>query len=109
MAIVVYDVALYTKDHFYDWGQCEWRKHLNSLTNIKYKDLNYNGGDIQSVVDSLNTWTDVIHEPLTIDSFPFVIYRQIDTQNTSESNLIIHTNLNDLKNDSAINNFNPNI
>lgn len=109
MAIVVYDVALYTSDHFYDWGQCEWRKYLNSLTNIKYKDLNYNGGDLQGVIDSLNSWFDVDQEPLTINSFPFVIYHQIDTQDTTKTNLIVHRNLDDLKNDSAIINFNPNM
>lgn len=109
MAIVVYDVALYTTDHMYDWGQCEWRKYLNSLTNIKYKNLNYHSGDKQGVVDALNTWFDVDHIPLTIDSFPFVIYNQIDTQDTTRAKLILHRTLDDLKNDTILSNFNPNM
>lgn len=110
MAIVVYDVALYTIDHIYNWGQCEWRKHLDSLSNIKYKNLNYNSTpDLQTVIDPINSWLDVEQEPLTVNSFPFVIYHQIDTQDTTNSKLIIHRTLNELVNDSAINNFNPDI
>ena len=107
MAIIVYDVALYTTDHMYDWGQCEWRKYLNSLTNIKYRDLNYHSVDLQQVVDPLNTWFDVDVEPLTADSFPFVIYRKLDTQDIGHTTLVLHRTLEELKNDTTLINFTP--
>ena len=43
MSIIVFDFALVSADHIYNWGQCEMREYVNSLTNIPTKDLNYNG------------------------------------------------------------------
>lgn len=109
MAVIVFDVALYTSDHIYNWGQCECRKYLDDLTNIQYKNLNYNGANLEDVVFPLNTWLQPEEDPLTAESFPFVMYHQIDTKNTSYTKLIVHRTLESLLSDEVLKNFNPDL
>jgi len=106
MALVVFDLSLYTKDHINDWDNCEWRQYLNDLPNIQYKDLGYFGVNLEDVVAPINTWLDPDDEKFTPDSFPFVTYQLIDTNNTSQYKMVYHRTLESLKNDIILKDYN---
>jgi len=107
MALVVFDLSLYTKDHINDWDKCEWRQYLNSLPNIQYKDLGYYGANLEDTVAPINTWLDADEELFTPESFPFVIYQLLDTTNTAGYRLVYHRTLESLKNDEVLKNYAP--
>ena len=109
MAVVIYDVALYSVTPNSKIYSCPWRQHLSSL-NVEWKDLNYTGSptdNLQGVIDSLNSW-DLRDEPLTVDSYPFLVYQKADSSiNGGFPTAIIRDTLQSLLDDEDLKNYEP--
>lgn len=105
MAVIVFEFALVSADHIYNWGQCEMRQYVNSLTNTPTRDLNYNSANLEEVIAPFNSWLNVEDERLTVNSFPFVVYRKIDSKKTFIE-LVVHRTLESLKADQFLIDYN---
>jgi len=107
MAVVIFDVALYSRTPMKKITDCQWRKYLNTIDCIDYKDLNYGGvTNLEAVLDPLNTWIEDGSEPFTESSFPFLIYRKADSSiNGGNPVLVIHRTLESLMEDKDLGNY----
>ena len=107
MAVVIFDVALYSRTPLKKITECEWRKYLNSIETIDYKDLNYGTViDLEPVLEPLNSWIEKDEQQFTESSFPFVIYRKADSSiNGGNPILVIHRTLESLIEDKELGNY----
>lgn len=107
MAVVIFDVALYSRTPRKKLTDCEWRKFLNSIDELEYKDLNYGTvTDLEPVLEPLNSWIDENEPRFVESSFPFVIYRKADSKiNGGNPVLVIHRTIESLLNDSDLRDY----
>lgn len=109
MARVVFDIALYSITEQSKIATCEWRQHLNTCK-FSYKDLNYGTApNINAVLEPLNSWIGDTAEPLTVSSFPFLVYQIADSQvNDGIPRVVFVRNILDLQADQKLNSYDPN-
>lgn len=98
MSKIIFDLCLYTAMHHDELDKCEMRRYLND-NRIEFKDLNYYGTDLEQTIFPLNSWLSSKEEKLTVNSFPFVMYQTIDTKSTGSTKVVLHRNLQSLKDD----------
>ncbi len=104
MAVVIFDVALYSRTQLKKIYLCPWRKILASNESLEWKDLNYGTvNDLAPVLEPLNTWIEKTDPPFTEESFPFLVYRRADSSvNGGNPFLVIHRDLESLENDKEL-------
>lgn len=111
MAVVVYDVALYSTTSQSRLYACPWRQYLSSLK-VEWKDLNYGGSttdNLQAVTDAVNSWFGPNADGsflLSPESFPFLIYQKADsTINGGFPKHTLHLTLESLLSDETLKNY----
>jgi len=113
MAVVIYDVALYSITPASKQYSCPWRQYLSSL-NVEWIDLNYGGTtleNLQAVVDPVNSWFGPNPDGsflLSHESFPFLIYQKADSSiNGGYPKHTVHLTLESLLADETFKNYEP--
>lgn len=98
MAVVIHELTFYTNLVPNLERDNPWREYLNTLP-INWGELNYWQYDSAvATIEALNTWQ--LPAPLTVDDYPFVLYKKYETNKPVL--IVVHKTLEDLKADTDL-------